>query len=207
MSEAIEFNPRPKQIKDYFRRFLPVVIDVETGGFNAEKHALLEIAVIFLKIHDEGLCLDNHLHLHIEPFEHSAITEASKNYIGFNLDSNQVRWDESEAMQHIVEAMRKRIKSEDCTRAILVGHNAQFDLAFVNAALQRHNLKSPLHQFSTLDTVTVSAITFGHTVLSQACEIAGLTWDNQQAHCALYDCQQTARLFCKAVNLIRSSPQ
>ena len=36
---------------DRFRGFYPVVIDVETAGFNAKTDALLEIAAITLKHH------------------------------------------------------------------------------------------------------------------------------------------------------------
>ncbi len=37
-----------------FRGFLPVVIDVETGGFNSQTDALLEIAAVFLEMRSDG---------------------------------------------------------------------------------------------------------------------------------------------------------
>ena len=40
-----------------FRGFLPVVIDVETGGFNAQTDALLEIAAVLIGMDDKGCLL------------------------------------------------------------------------------------------------------------------------------------------------------
>ncbi|STP19815.1 ribonuclease T [Escherichia coli] len=54
---------------DRFRGFYPVVIDVETAGFNAKTDALLEIAAITLKMDEQGwLMPDTTLHFHVEPF-------------------------------------------------------------------------------------------------------------------------------------------
>ncbi|MGS0727481.1 ribonuclease T, partial [Shewanella sp. 0m-11] len=45
----------PNLLKNRFRGYFPVVIDVETAGFNANTDALLEIAVSMLKMDDEGV--------------------------------------------------------------------------------------------------------------------------------------------------------
>jgi ribonuclease T len=84
----------------------------------------------------------------------------------------------------------------------LVGHNAHFDLGFLNAAVLRTNSKnhSSFHQFSVFDTVTLSALAFGQTVLARACKAAGLDFDGNDAHSALYDMQKTAELFCHILN-------
>jgi ribonuclease T len=37
-----------------FRGFLPVVVDVETGGFNSRTDALLEIAAVLIDMDDDG---------------------------------------------------------------------------------------------------------------------------------------------------------
>ena len=89
-----------------------------------------------------------------------------------------------------------------CTKCILVGHNAGFDLGFLNALIARTNSKnqSQFHQFSVLDTVTLSALAFGQTVLARACQYAGLDFDGTEAHSALYDTQKTAELFCYILN-------
>ncbi len=51
---------------DRFRGFYPVVIDVETAGFNAKTDALLEIAAITLKMDEQGwLMPDTTLHFHV----------------------------------------------------------------------------------------------------------------------------------------------
>ncbi len=41
-------------IKDRFRGFLPVVVDVETGGFNNQTDALLEIAAVIIEMEEDG---------------------------------------------------------------------------------------------------------------------------------------------------------
>jgi ribonuclease T len=40
----------------------------------------------------------------------------------------------------------------------------------------------------------------GQTVLAKACQAAGIAFDGQQAHSALYDTERTAELFCFIVN-------
>ncbi len=66
MSDNAQFSG----LCDRFRGFYPVVIDVETAGFNAKTDALLEIAAITLKMDEQGwLTPDTTLHFHVEPFE------------------------------------------------------------------------------------------------------------------------------------------
>jgi ribonuclease T len=88
-----------------------------------------------------------------------------------------------------------------CQRAILVGHNACFDLNFLNAAIARAGIKnSPFHPFSSLDTVTLGAVAYGQTVFARIAQAANIPWDQSEAHSAVYDAQKTAELFCKVVN-------
>ena len=88
-----------------------------------------------------------------------------------------------------------------CKRAILVGHNAHFDLGFINAAVARTGYKrNPFHPFSVFDTVTLSGAALGQTVLARALVAADLGYDANEAHSAIYDAEQTAALFCQLVN-------
>jgi ribonuclease T len=48
-------------------------------------------------------------------------------------------------------------------------------------------------------------VTYGHTVLSEACARANISFDNDQAHRALYDAERTAELFCAVVNAWRGT--
>ena len=101
--------------------------------------------------------------------------------------------------------VRQQLKKHRCKRAILVGHNAAFDLGFVNAAVERTGIKrNPFHPFSTFDTVTLCGLAFGQTVLSKAVEAACLAWNDAHAHSASYDAEKTAELFCLIVNRWRS---
>jgi len=184
------------------RGFLPVVIDVETGGFNHQTDALLEIAAVILDIDDDGLLKPGEtIHAHVKPFAGANIEKAAKDFLGYDPFSQlRLAIDEKEALESIFNPIHKRVKETGCTRAILCGHNAFFDLSFVKAAAERHKLKSPFHQFSTLDSVTLGALVYGQTVLAKTAMFSGMPWDNQQAHSALYDTQKTAELFCSIFN-------
>ncbi|QCI22067.1 ribonuclease T [Buchnera aphidicola] len=199
MSTTQEFN----LLSNRFRSFYPVVIDIETAGFNAQTDALLEIAIITLKMDKLGwLHKEDTLHFHIEPFEGSIINSDA---IAFNkIDPfNPLRGAISEniAIKSILDMVRKGIKIEGCSKSIVVAHNANFDHNFLMAAIQRVKVKNnPFHPFVTFDTASLSGLALGQTVLAKACKAIGLTFDNNQAHSALYDTLQTANLFCELVN-------
>jgi ribonuclease T len=186
-----------------FRGFLPVIIDVETGGFNPETDALLEIAAVTIRIDDDGFI---HRHetfsFHIEPFEGANIEKAALDFTGIDLDSpDRLAEPELMALTDMMQAVRRSVKENGCTRAVVVGHNAHFDLNFLNAAIERCDLKrSPFHPFSVFDTATLAGLAYGQTVLAKACRAAGLTFSNSSAHSAAYDAELTADLFCTIVN-------
>lgn len=188
-----------------FRGFLPVIVDVETAGFNAATDALLEIAAVTLTINEKNLwCIDEVFSKHVNPFEGANLDKASLEFTGIDPDHpfrKQIAVDEKEALQEIFRPIRKKIKDHKCNRAILVGHNAHFDLGFLNAAVERTGIKrNPFHPFSTFDTATLAGLAYGQTVLSRACTAAELGWNEKEAHSARYDAEQTALLFCEIVN-------
>ncbi len=186
-----------------FRGFLPVVVDVETGGFNSATDALLEIAAIPLEMDEQGLVYpDNTTSFHIEPFAGANIEEAAIKFTGIDpYHPLRIAHSESDALQEVFRKIRKAIKSNGCKRAILVGHNAHFDHGFVSAAAERCDLKrNPFHPFSNFDTVSMAGLAFGQTVLSRACEVAGINFDQNEAHSARYDAEKTAELFCIIIN-------
>jgi ribonuclease T len=189
-----------------FRSFLPVVIDVETGGFNPTTDALLEVAAVFIRFNDQGLLETGETHrLMVKPFEGANLEPASLQITGID-PFNPLRpaLDEGEALRRLFNEIRREVKTQECKRAILVGHNAFFDLQFLNAAVERCKIKrNPFHPFSSFDTATLAGVAFGQTVLSRAVEAAGQTWDDDRAHSALYDAEKTAFLFCEVVNRFR----
>ncbi|QYJ84898.1 ribonuclease T [Shewanella mesophila] len=186
-----------------FRGYFPVVIDVETAGFNAQTDALLEIAVTMLKMDEQGvLVLDKTLHYHIEPFEGANLEPEALAFNGID-PTNPLRGavSEKEAFLEIFKEVKKAQKASDCHRSIIVAHNAAFDHGFVTKAIERNGLKrTPFHPFATFDTAALSGLALGHTVLAKACSIAGIDFDNKEAHSALYDTERTAELFCHIVN-------
>ena len=189
-----------------FRGFLPVVIDVETGGFNSKTDALLEVAAVFLELDGEGLLKRGEtIRYHVKPFEGANMEPASLAVNGID-PHHPLRpaIDEGDALQRIFREVRRSVKENRCSRAVLVGHNAHFDLGFMNEAVERSSIKrNPFHPFSCFDTATACGIGFGQTVLARAVIAAGLEWDESQAHSASYDAEMTAEVFCEVVNRYR----
>jgi ribonuclease T len=185
-----------------FRGFLPVVVDVETGGFNAETDALLEIAAVIIRMNEHGrLQLGSTHACHVEPFEGANLDEAALAFTGIDPDHPfRLAKKEPAALDHIFKPVRKELKEVNCSRAILVGHNAFFDLGFLNACIKRTDARSPFHSFSSFDTATLGGLAYGQTVLARIMDCAGLEWDEKQAHSAIYDAERTAELFCRIVN-------
>ena len=186
-----------------FRGFLPVVVDVETGGFNSKTDALLEIAAVLVDFGDGGILTRGEtIRFHVKPFEGANLEPASLAVNGID-PHHPLRpaIDERDALQRLFRGVRTAVKDADCSRAILVGHNAAFDLGFLNEAIARSEIKrNPFHPFSCFDTATLCGVAFGQTVLARAVVAAGFEWDEESAHSAAYDAEMTADLFCEIVN-------
>ena len=201
MNDEIDIVP----IKDRFRGFLPVVIDVETGGFDKENDALLEIAAVHLRMDEKGELRPHRTYTwHLEPFEGANLSPASMEVNGINIDSafrKEIAIHEHKALAEFFKVVRKELSLNQCSRAILVGHNAGFDLGFINQAAERSGHKrNPFHPFSTFDTVTLGGMAYGQTVLARIAKEANISWDSSKAHSAAYDAERTADIFCKVLN-------
>jgi ribonuclease T len=186
-----------------FRGFLPVVVDVETGGFDPERHALLEIAAVVVRMDADGFVHPEPVvSTHVEPFEGSLLDPRSLEITGIDPGHPfRAALPERAALDHVFKPVRQAVRDAGCQRAILVGHNAAFDIAVLNAAIRRtQHKKSPFHPFSCFDTVTLGGLAYGQTVLSRAVEASGRAWDSREAHAAIYDAERTAELFCNIVN-------
>ena len=191
-----------------FRGFLPVVVDVETGGFIAATDALLQVAAVMIDVAADGRLVRGATHsFHVKPFANSRIDPAS-------LQVNKIDpWhplrpalDEHDALARLFREVRGGVRAHGCKRAILVGHNAWFDLGFLNAAVARCGIKrNPFHPFSSFDTATLAGAALGQTVLARAVQIAGLEWNSASAHSASYDAERTAELFCLVCNELGGS--
>lgn len=195
--------PPQSRIADRFRCFLPVVVDVETGGFDCNRHALLEIAAAPIEMDDDGWLKPGEIvTTHVEPFFGSEIDPKSLEVTGIDVGHPfRDAKPERAALDHIFHAVRLAMRRAVCQRAILVGHNAHFDLGFLNAAVARvQHKRNPFHPFSVFDTVTLGGLAYGQTVLSRAVQAAGLDWNTGEAHSAVYDTERTAQLFCTVMN-------
>ena len=193
----------PHPFSQRFRGFLPVVVDVETGGFNPQTDALLEIAGVLLEMDEAGRLSRGQTHtFHVQPFEGANIEPAALAITGID-PHHPLRpaLPEREALRRLFREVRNELDRYGCNRAVLVGHNAFFDLNFVNAAVARSGVKrNPFHPFSSFDTATLGGVAVGQTVLARAVEALGLPWDSAAAHSAAYDAEKTADLFCEIVN-------
>jgi ribonuclease T len=193
-------------IAQRFRGFLPVVVDVETGGFNPATDALLEVAAVLVRMNEHGdLEPAETTRYLVKPFPGANLEPASLQVTGIDpYHPLRPALDEADALRRLFQEIRKEVRQQKCNRAILVGHNSFFDLQFLNAAVARNAIKrNPFHPFSSFDTATLAGVAFGQTVLGRAVTAAGMEWDDSKAHSALYDAQMTAELFCRIVNRFR----
>lgn len=198
-----EENTQPHPMSRRFRGFLPVVVDVETGGFNPERDALLEIAAVMLTMDEDGRLRRTETHVQqIDPFDGANLEQSALDFTGIDpWDPQREAVPEREGLSEIFRPIRKSVKAHNCKRAVLVGHNATFDHNFVFSAAMRAEIgRNPFHPFSTFDTATLAGVAYGHTVLAQACKLAGIPFDSKEAHSAAYDAEKTADLFCGIVN-------
>ncbi len=193
------------RMKDRFRGFLPVVVDVETAGVDPQKNALLEMCVVLLTMNEQGMLERGESHFeHILPFSGAELDQKS-------LDFNQIdpfqplrfALDEKIALDNLFKPIFSALKKAHCQRAVLVGHNAWFDLLFIKEAIKRTGVKSPFHAFTCFDTATLGGLIYGQTVLAKAAHSAGIAFDAEEAHSAIYDAEKTADLFCQMTNTWR----
>ncbi len=196
-------NVDTTELAHRFRGFQPVVVDVETGGFNAKTDALLELAVCIIDMDEDGWLSPREVMVrHIAPFSGANIEAAALEFNGIRPDHPlRPSVPEDQALRELLRPVREALKESQCKRAVLVGHNAHFDLGFLNAAVERVGYKrNPFHPFSCFDTATLGGLAYGQTVLARAVAAAGLDWDGSRAHSAAYDTERTASLFCTICN-------
>ena len=189
-------------LKNRFRKYLPVVVDLETGGFDSKENAILEIAITLIEESENTLLVGETHRFHIEPYEGLVVEDESLEFTKIKLGHplrNAV--EEEYALKELFKIINKTKNKYECSRAILVGHNAHFDNSFLNAAVERNNIKrSPFHPFSVLDTVTLGALATNQTVLARICESLKVDYDSKEAYSAAYDSDVTAKVFCKIIN-------
>jgi ribonuclease T len=189
-------------LKDRFRKFLPVIVDLETGGFDAKKNAILEIAIQLIDEEDSRLILGDSHRYHIKPFEGLKVDKEALEFLRLDLNHPlRSAVDEEHALKESFKIINKQKSKYECSRAILVGHNAFFDHSFLVEACYRNNInKSPFHAFSLIDTVSLGVLATQQTVLAKVCKELDISYDNNEAHSAAYDAEVTAQVFCKIVN-------
>ena len=189
-------------LKDRFRKFLPVIVDLETGGFNSKRNAILEIAIQLIDEDDSKLILGDSYRYHIKPFDGLEVDKEALEFLRLDLNHPlRLAVEEEHALKESFKIINKQKSKYECSRAILVGHNAFFDHSFLLEACHRNNIKkSPFHPFSLIDTVSLGVLATKQTVLARVCKELDISYDNDEAHSAAYDAEVTAQVFCKIIN-------
>lgn len=190
-----------------FRGLMPVVIDVETSGLNPDTDAILELAAVTLDFDVSGKLKPQTTYAYqVEPFvgarldpDALKITNIDPTYpLRFAIPEEQV-------LHRLFRVIRELLSCVKCHRAVLVGHNAWFDLSFILSACNRSQLSDiPFHKFNAFDTSTLSAAMFGETILARALRAAKIPFNTKKAHTAIYDAERTAELFCYIINQLQN---
>ncbi len=189
-------------LKDRFRKFLPVIVDLETGGFDSKKNAILEIAIQLIDEENSKLVLGDSYRYHIKPFDGLKVDKEALEFLRLDLNHPlRSAVEEEYALKESFKIINKHKSKYECSRAILVGHNAFFDHSFLSEACNRNNIKkSPFHPFSLIDTVSLGVLATEQTVLARVCKELDISYINEEAHSAAYDAEVTAQVFCKIIN-------
>jgi DNA polymerase III epsilon subunit-like protein len=124
----------------------PLALDVETGGTNPAKHALLSIG---------AYTGDREFYVEIRPVTWLDIEQEALNVNGLNPETLREKGvEEPEAMQRLVEFLKQ---TGDVT---VLGQNPSFDLGFLRAAFQRAQMRSPFgYRAIDLHSVALTAMT------------------------------------------------
>lgn len=192
-----------KALNKRFDGYLPLVVDIETTGVNPLQNGLLEIAAVSIRLNEEEQYEPFETFIcHVMPFEGAKIDPKAMEITKIDpYHPFRFAIQENEALNQFFEFARKAVTTNRCRRAVLVGHNAHFDLSFIQAAMLRCRIKtSPFHAFTCFDTATLAGFVYGKTVLAKALQSAGITFEREKAHSALYDAEKTAELFCGLLN-------
>ena len=112
-----DYNPL---IAARFRGFLPVIIDVETGGFNASTDALLEIAAVITYMDESGTLLAGEpVACHVQPFEGANLDPKAMAFNGIDPHHPfREALPERDALSTIYKPNRSAVKASGCKRAI-----------------------------------------------------------------------------------------
>ena len=196
-------NSQANLMRARFRGFLPIIVDVETSGVDPNTNALLEVCMVTITMDKHGVLKpEKTIFEHIIPFEGATLDEASLAFNGIDpFQPLRMAKPEPDALNILFKPIFEALKNHKCSKAVLVGPNAWFDLLFIKKAIERHQIKSPFHAFTCFDTASLSGLVYGQTVLAKAMYAAGIHFDVNEAHSAIYDAEKTAELFCAMVNL------
>ena len=187
-------------MQNRFRGFMPVVIDVECGGFIPYRCTVGNCRSVVGDSGDGSLAAWGNWRYHVQPFPaptSNGVTRCDGLSILFTRYAQRFQRRSAHA---IVQEISQAMKDNDCTRAILVGHNACFDLNFLNAAVARTEIKrNPFHPFSSFDTATLAGVAFGQTGYRSRFKRPESLGIRTNAFGA-YDAQQTADCFARSAN-------
>ena len=74
------------ELSERFRGYLPVVLDLETGGFDHQVNPILELACCFVQMQDDRLSIKGQESWNVQPVDGMVVEPASLKVTGIDLD-------------------------------------------------------------------------------------------------------------------------
>ena len=174
-------NSKNQQLDDVY-----VVFDLETTGFSPDKNKIIEIGAVKV--------------------ERGAITERFSTFVNpevpipFHIEElTSIRDDMVMNAPKIEEILPQFL--EFCEGAIMVAHNAEFDMSFIRKNCERQQLTA---EFTVIDTVALARMLLPHLnrfKLDTVAKALGISLDHH--HRAVDDAACTAEIFVKFIQMLK----
>ena len=174
-------NSKNQQLDDVY-----VVFDLETTGFSPDKNKIIEIGAVKV--------------------ERGAITERFSTFVNpevpipFHIEElTSIRDDMVMDAPKIEEILPQFL--EFCEGAIMVAHNAEFDMSFIRKNCERQQLTA---EFTVIDTVALARMLLPHLnrfKLDTVAKALGISLDHH--HRAVDDAACTAEIFVKFIQMLK----
>ncbi len=180
-----------------FNNFLPIVIDIETSGFDFKKNAILEVALVIIETNKNNkFKIKNKINYQIKPFRESKININNLSFIKI-IPSSILRFSISE--YEFIDNIYKLTQNNK--KILFIGHNIFFDISFVKELIKRTNYnKTIMHDFIFIDTASISSIIYKESSLTKILTKAKINFKYNLLHSAIYDAEKTVELLCKILN-------
>lgn len=181
-------NPQGQDIKNATY----VVFDLETTGLSSRYDSIIEFGAVKIK---QGMIIDR-----IQMFVNPKQTLSSFIIEKTNITQTQV--DQAKTDTELLDHWMRFFSD-----SILVAHNADFDIGFINACLLRHG--RPMLSNTVIDTLDLAKALLKdkrYYRLGSLAKNYKVSYDENVAHRADYDAEILVQVFLKMLNCEESKP-